>query len=123
VTATGIAGLTLSGGMGSLRRKHGLSCDNLVSAQPMTADGSLLTASERENQDLSWAIRGSDRNFGVVTSFEFRLRPVGPEVFVCFVFYPARRGTEVLRLCERYLAEAPKDVQSVSGTLRASPRS
>ncbi len=110
VTATGIAGLTLSGGMGWLRRKHGLSCDNLVSAQVVTADGSLLTASESENEDLFWAIRGGGGNFGVVTSFEYRLHPVGPEVFVCFVLYPAERAGEVLRFCERYLSEAPEDV-------------
>jgi FAD/FMN-containing dehydrogenase len=82
VTETGIAGLTLSGGIGHLRRKHGLSCDNVVSAQVVTADGSLLTASENENQDLFWAIRGGGGNFGVVTSFEYRLHHVGPEVFV-----------------------------------------
>ncbi|MBD0283129.1 MAG: FAD-binding oxidoreductase [Thermoleophilaceae bacterium] len=110
VSATGIAGLTLSGGMGWLRRRHGLSCDNLVSAQVVTADGSALTASETENEDLFWAIRGGGGNFGVVTSFEYRLHPVGPEVFVCFVFYPAEGGREVLQSCERYLSEAPEDV-------------
>ena len=110
VTETGIAGLTLSGGIGHLRRKHGLSCDNLVSAQVVTADGSLLTASDSENEDLFWALRGGGGNFGVVTSFEYRLHPVGPEVFVCFVFYPADRGQEVLQSCERYLSEAPEEV-------------
>jgi FAD/FMN-containing dehydrogenase len=110
VTRTGIAGLTLSGGMGWLRRKHGLSCDNLASAQVVTADGSLRTASESENEDLFWAIRGGGGNFGVVTSFEYRLQPVGPEVFVCFVFYPADRAREVLQHCERYLSEAAEEV-------------
>jgi FAD/FMN-containing dehydrogenase len=110
VTKTGIAGLTLSGGMGWLRRKHGLSCDNLASAQVVTADGSLLTAGEGENEDLFWAIRGGGGNFGVVTSFEYHLHSVGPEVFVCFVFYPADRAREVLRSCERYLSEAPEEV-------------
>jgi FAD/FMN-containing dehydrogenase len=110
VTATGIAGLTLSGGIGHLRRRHGLSCDNLVSAQVVTADGRLLTASDRENADLFWAIRGGGGNFGVVTSFEYRLHPVGPEVFVCFVFYRARDGREALRSCERHLAEEQEDV-------------
>jgi len=114
VTETGIAGLTLSGGTGHLRRKHGLSCDNVVSAQVVTADGSVLTASENENQDLFWAIRGGGGNFGVVTSFEYRLHPVGPEVFVCFVFYPAERGREVLQSCERYLAEVPEDVSPLA---------
>ncbi len=110
VTETGIAGLTLSGGIGWLRRKHGLSCDNLKAAEVATADGSLLTACESENEDLFWAIRGGGGNFGVVSSFEYRLHPVGPEVFVCFVFYPADRAREVLRFCERYLSEAPEDV-------------
>lgn len=110
VTQTGIAGLTLSGGMGWLRRKHGLSCDNLLSAQVVTADGSLLTASGNEHPDLFWALRGGGGNFGVVTSFEYRLHPVGPEVFFCFVMYPADRSGEVLRFCDRYLREAPEEV-------------
>jgi FAD/FMN-containing dehydrogenase len=114
VTETGIAGLTLSGGIGHLRRKHGLSCDNLVSAQVVTADGSLLTASESENHDLFWAIRGGGGNFGVVTTFEYRLHPVGPEVFVCFVFYRAEDGREVLQSCDRYLADAPEDVSPIA---------
>ena len=105
VTETGIAGLTLSGGIGHLRRKHGLSCDNLVSAQVVTADGSLLTASDSENEDLFWALRGGGGNFGVVTSLEYRLHRVGPEVFVCFVFYPAADAKEVLRACEPYLSD------------------
>jgi FAD/FMN-containing dehydrogenase len=109
VTETGIAGLTLSGGMGHLRRKHGLSCDNVVSAEVITADGSRLTASQDENADLFWAIRGGGGNFGVVTSFEYRLHPVGPEVFVCFVLYPGAHATEVLRSCERYLGDASED--------------
>ena len=114
VTETGIAGLTLSGGIGHLRRKHGLSCDNLVSAQVVTADGSLVTASDSENEDLFWALRGGGGNFGVVTSFEYRLHPVGPEVFVCFVFYRAADAKEVLQSCERYLSEAPEDVSPLA---------
>jgi FAD binding domain/Berberine and berberine like len=114
VTETGIAGLTLSGGIGHLRRKHGLSCDNLVSAQLVTADGSLLTASATENEDLFWAIRGGGGNFGVVTSFEYRLHPVGPEVFVAFVFYPADRAREVLQSCDRYLSEAAEEISPLA---------
>jgi FAD/FMN-containing dehydrogenase len=113
VTKTGIAGLTLSGGMGWLRRKHGLSCDNLVSAQVVTADGRLITASEAENADLFWAIRGGGGNFGVVTSFDYRLHPVGPEVFASFVLYPVERAADVLRFCERYLAEAPEELAPI----------
>jgi len=114
VTKTGIAGLTLAGGMGWLRRKHGLSCDNLVSARIVTADGRLLTVSDEENPDLFWAIRGGGGNFGVVTSFEYRLHRVGPEVFVCFVLYAARRAGEVLRFCARYLDEAPEELAPIA---------
>ncbi|WP_232789623.1 FAD-binding oxidoreductase [Streptomyces jeddahensis] len=110
VSATGVAGLTLSGGMGWLRRIYGLSCDNLVSATVVTAQGNVLSASASENDDLFWAIRGGGGNFGVVTSFEYRLHPVGPEVFFCNVYYPVDRAAEVLRSCERYLSEAPDQV-------------
>ncbi|MER5219967.1 FAD-binding oxidoreductase [Streptomyces flaveus] len=114
VSATGIAGLTLSGGMGWLRRKYGLSCDNLVSAKVVTADGKLVAADASENKDLFWAIRGGGGNFGVVTSFEYRLHPIGPEVFFCFVFYPADRAREVLWSCERYLSAAPDQVGPIA---------
>ena len=110
VSETGIAGLTLNGGMGWLRRKHGLSQDNLVSVEVVTADGRSLTASEDENADLFWGIRGGGGNFGVVTSFEYRLHPVGPEVMFCFVLYPGDRAKEVLRFAEEYVAEAPDEV-------------
>src|SRR4051812_26046587 len=110
VTKTGIAGLTLGGGIGWLRRKHGLSSDNLVSVDVVTADGRFLTASEEENEDLFWGIRGGGGNFGVVTSFEYRLHPVGPEVTFCFVLYPGDQAKEVLQACEEYMAEAPDEV-------------
>jgi FAD/FMN-containing dehydrogenase len=110
VTRTGIAGLTLSGGMGWLRRKHGLSCDNLISAQVVTADGVEITARVGEHEDLLWALRGGGGNFGVVTSLEYRLHPVGPDVFVCFTLYPAERAREVLRSCEAFLEEAPEEI-------------
>jgi FAD/FMN-containing dehydrogenase len=110
VTKTGIAGLTLGGGIGWLRRKHGLSSDNLVSVDVVTADGRFLTASEEENEDLFWGIRGGGGNFGVVTSFEYRLHPVGPEVTFCFVLYPGDRAKEVLQACEEYMAQAPDEV-------------
>ncbi len=114
VSETGIAGLTLNGGMGHLRRKHGLSSDNLVSVDVVTADGGFLTASEEENADLFWAIRGGGGNFGVVTSFEYRLHPVGPEVMCAFVFYPGDLAKEVLRSIEAYMAEAPDEVSLLS---------
>ncbi|HET9561898.1 MAG TPA: FAD-binding oxidoreductase, partial [Propionibacteriaceae bacterium] len=88
VTETGIAGLTLAGGIGWLRRKYGLSCDNLISADVVTANGELVTASSENNADLLWALQGGGGNFGVVTSFEFRAYPVGPEVFLAFVIHP-----------------------------------
>jgi FAD/FMN-containing dehydrogenase len=110
VSETGIAGLTLGGGIGWLRRKYGLSSDNLVSVDLVSADGRFLTASETENADLFWGIRGGGGNFGVVTSFEYRLHRVGPEVMFCFVLYPGERAKEVLGFCQRYVAEAPEEV-------------
>ncbi|QIN81942.1 FAD-binding protein [Rubrobacter tropicus] len=121
VSETGIAGLTLGGGIGWLRRKHGLSSDNLLSVDVVTADGRLLTASETENADLFWGIRGGGGNFGVVTSFEYRLHPVGPEVTFCFVLYPGDRAKEVLRFCDEYAAQAPDEVSPL-GVLGRVPR-
>ncbi|MDS0296449.1 FAD-binding oxidoreductase [Halogeometricum luteum] len=108
VSATGIAGLTLNGGVGHLRRKYGLSLDNLVSAEVVTADGRVRTASEEENPDLFWAIRGGGGNFGVVTSFEYRLHEVGPEVFGLFVWH---RGDseEALRAFRGYAEGASRN--------------
>jgi FAD/FMN-containing dehydrogenase len=114
VSETGIAGLTLNGGMGHLRRKHGLSSDNLLSVDLVTADGRFLMASGEENTDLFWAIRGGGGNFGVVTSFEYRLYPVGPEVMCAFVFYPGDRTRDVLRSAEGYVAGAPDEVSPLS---------
>jgi len=113
VSETGIAGLTLGGGIGWLRRKYGLSSDNLVSVDVVTADGRFLTASASENSDLFWGIRGGGGNFGVVTSFEYRLYPVGPEVMFCFVFYPGDRAKEVLGFYDEYMAQAPDEVSSL----------
>jgi FAD/FMN-containing dehydrogenase len=114
VSETGITGLTLNGGLGWLRRKYGLSSDNLVSADVVTADGRFLTASETENPDLFWGIRGGGGNFGIVTSFEYRLYPVGPEVMVCFVLYPGERAKEVLGFCDEYVAQAPEEVSPLA---------
>ena len=109
VSTTGIAGLTLGGGYGWLRRKHGLSCDNLVSVEIVTADGQVLTASERENEDLFWAIRGGGGNFGVVTSFEYQLHRVGPVVNFVGAMYPIEKTTEILPAWRDYIAQAPPE--------------
>ena len=97
VSTTGVAGLTLHGGLGHLRRKHGLSIDNLVSVDIVTADGQLRRASATENEDLFWAVRGAGSNFGVVTSFEFQAHPVGPMVMVGAVFYPLEEARRCCR--------------------------
>ncbi|WP_227352711.1 FAD-binding oxidoreductase [Haladaptatus salinisoli] len=110
ISDTGIAGLTLGGGMGHVRRKYGLSCDNLVSADVVTADGEFVTASEDEHEDLFWALRGGGGNFGVVTAFEYDCHPVGPEVATCFVWYDGDRATDALRFFRQYTEDAPDEV-------------
>ena len=114
VSTTGIAGLTLHGGVGHLRRKHGLSIDNLISVDIVTADGQLRTASATENEDLFWAVRGAGSNFGVVTSFEFRAHPVGPMVMVGAVFYPLDDVKELLPAWRDYMASAPDELSSIA---------
>jgi FAD/FMN-containing dehydrogenase len=114
VSTTGIAGLTLHGGIGHLRRKYGLSIDNLLSVDVVTADGRLLRASETENPDLFWAVRGAGSNFGVVTSFEFRAHPVGPTVTVGAVMYPAESWREVLPAWRDYMTGAPDELSSLA---------
>jgi FAD/FMN-containing dehydrogenase len=103
VSATGIAGLTLNGGMGWLRRKYGLSCDNLMAAEVVTANGEIIRASETENPDLLWGLRGGGGNFGVVTSFEFKAYQLGPEIAFTFVFYRLEHTKTVLRAHESFL--------------------
>jgi FAD/FMN-containing dehydrogenase len=114
VSKTGIAGLTLSGGIGWLRRKHGLAADNLVSLDVVTADGRVLVANQTENPELFWALRGGGGSFGVVTSFEYRLHAVGPEVFVAFVLYAGERGVEVMRAVDEFVATGPDEVSPLS---------
>jgi FAD/FMN-containing dehydrogenase len=114
VSETGIAGLTLGGGIGWLRRKHGLSGDNLVSVELVTAGGSVLTASADENEDLFWAICGGGGGVGVVTSFVYRIHPVGPEVMVAFVLYPAERASEVMRFVDEFTNAGGDDVSPLS---------
>ena len=104
VSTTGIAGLTLHGGVGHLRRKYGLSIDSLLSVDIVTADGRLLQASATENDDLFWAVRGAGSNFGVVTSFEFQAYPVGPQVMVGAIFYPLEQARELLPAWRDYMA-------------------
>lgn len=110
VSDTGIAGLTLGGGMGHLRRKYGLSCDNLVSADVVTADGEFLTASEDSHEELFWALRGGGGNFGVVTAFEYDCHPVGPDVATCFVWFDGAEAPDVLRSFREYAPDAPDEV-------------
>ena len=107
VSTTGVAGLTMGGGSGWLERKHGLTCDNLLAAELVTADGRQVRAAEDENPDLLWALRGGGGNFGVVTSFEFELHPVGPEVFAGLVMHPPERGRELLKLWRDVMLNAP----------------
>jgi len=109
ISTTGVGGLTLGGGIGYLARKYGLSCDNLVAADVVTADGSLLRASEDEHDDLFWALRGGGGNFGVVTSLEFRLHPVG-EIYGGPIFFELDTAGDVLRFYRDYIAQAPEEL-------------
>jgi FAD/FMN-containing dehydrogenase len=113
VTHTGIAGLTLGGGIGWLMRKYGATVDNLLSVDLVTADGELVTASEDHNPDLFWGVRGAGGNFGIVTSFEYRLHPVGPTVLAGPVYYALEDGFEVLRCYREAAATAPDELTTV----------
>ena len=108
-STTGIAGLTLGGGFGWLSRKLGLSIDNLLSADVVTAAGELVTASETDNPDLFWGIRGGGGNFGIVTSFKFRLHKVGPEVFAGLVVHPLDAARDVLRFYRDFMKTTPPE--------------
>ena len=119
-SSTGIAGLTLGGGFGWLSRKYGLTIDSLLSAEVVTADGRELTASEAENADLFWALKGGGGNFGIVTSFEFRLRDAGPDLLCGLIVHPASSGREVLAEWRKFTATASDDM-TVWTVLRAAP--
>jgi len=108
-TDTGISGLTLGGGYGWLAGKHGLACDNLLSVDVVTADGELVTASARENEDLFWGMRGAGANFGVATSFEYQLHPVGP-VLGGMVIHPMSQAKDFLRFHHEFSCTAPDEV-------------
>ena len=114
VSRTGVAGLTLNGGIGWLRRKHGMSCDNLISVEMVTADGRVLKADEATNPELLWAVKGGGGNFGVVTTFEYRLHRVDPTVFLFLIFYPFESAGKVLTSFRDYMQDAPDDVSPVA---------
>jgi FAD/FMN-containing dehydrogenase len=118
---TGIAGLTLGGGMGWLTRQHGLTIDNLLSARMVLADGRVVRAAADENPDLFWAIRGGGGNFGIVTEFEFALHPVGPLVNLGLFFYGMEQATEALRLARDTIPLLPADVSFQVVALHAPP--
>lgn len=112
VSQTGIAGLTLGGGIGWLMRKFGVTCDNLLSAHIVTADGLFLTTSADENQDIFWGIRGGGGNFGIATEFEYRLHQVGP-VLAGTVYYPAIKTRKILRFYRDYIADIPDELTTM----------
>ncbi|MFW6153188.1 MAG: FAD-binding oxidoreductase, partial [Halobacteriota archaeon] len=116
VSVTGVAGLTLGGGIGHLRCKYGLSCDNLGAADLVTAESSFVTASDDEHPELMWALRGGGACLGVVTAFEFELHPVGPEVATCLVFYHADELRTLARGFHEYVETAPDDVSVLFST-------
>jgi len=121
MTTTGISGLALGSGSGWIERKCGLTCDNLLSIEIVTADGQILTASESENEELFWGTRGGGGNFGVVTEFEFRLHPVGPEVLGGLLMYPAPMAAGVLANFRDFMATAPDEVGAGVALITAPP--
>ena len=119
-STTGIAGLTLGGGFGWLTRKYGMTIDNLVSADMVTADGRKMHVSEDENTDLFWAIRGGGGNFGVVTRFEFALYPVGPEILAGLLVFPLNQAKQVLQKYREFVKSAPVEL-NIWAVLRKAP--
>lgn len=117
VTHTGIGGLTLGGGQGWMMNKYGLTIDNLLSAEVVTADGSILVASPTENPDLFWAIRGGGGNFGVVTMFEYQLHKIGTEVAGGMIIYPFADAKKVLQFFRNYSMETPDELTMIAGLL------
>ncbi|MFX0181918.1 MAG: FAD-binding oxidoreductase [Candidatus Hodarchaeota archaeon] len=120
VTTTGIAGLTLGGGFGYISRKYGLSIDNLISVDIVTAEGEFLTTSKTENEDLFWGLRGGGGNFGIVTSFEYKLQKIGPMVLGGMLLHPMENAPEFLRYYRDFIADAPDEL-TVVPLLRLAP--
>jgi FAD/FMN-containing dehydrogenase len=119
VTHTGVAGLTLGGGLGWVMRKYGLSIDNLLSVELVTANGHSVRASAEENADLFWGVRGGGGNFGIVTEFEFRLSRVGTEVFAGPVYWPMEAAAPVLRFYRDWVADCPDELMTIVVQRRA----
>jgi FAD/FMN-containing dehydrogenase len=119
-STTGISGLTLGGGFGWLTGKYGMTIDNLISADVITADGKKLRASENENADLFWALRGGGGNFGVVTRYEFKLHPVGPEILAGLLVFPFKQAKQVLTQYREFIKSVPEDL-SVWAVFRQAP--
>src|SRR5436190_4053451 len=113
VTHTGLAGLTLGGGIGWLTRRDGLTVDQLLGVDVVTADGEFVKASATENPDLFWGVRGGGGNFGIVTDFEFRLNPLGPIVLAGAVLWSTHDSAEVLRFYREWIAEVPDDLTTI----------
>ena len=121
VTHTGVAGLTLGGGIGWLTRRLGATVDHLRSARVVTADGETVTASDDENPDLFWGLRGGGGNFGIVTEFEFGLHPIGPTVLAGPIYYALEEGVEVLRRYRDVVADAPDELMTILHLRQAPP--
>lgn len=121
VSTTGVAGLVLGSGSGWLERTHGFACDNLLSAEVVTADGRVVVASAHENPDLFWALRGGGGNFGIVTEFTFALHPVGPIVLGGMLMYPADMAGDLLRFWRDFMLDAPDEVGSGVAFITAPP--
>lgn len=121
VTTTGLGGFTLGGGYGWTSSKYGLTCDNLLSAEVVLADGRVVRASATENADLFWGLRGGGGNFGIVTEFEFRLHPLGPIVLAGLELWPLERAPEVLRAWRDYVDGAPDELSTACNVLTAPP--
>jgi FAD/FMN-containing dehydrogenase len=121
VTTTGLGGFTTGGGYGWTSSKHGLACDNLVAAEVVLADGSVVTASEDEHPELFWGIRGGGGNFGIVTEFEFRLHPLGPNVLAGLTIFPIERAPEVVRGWRDFADAAPDELSTACVVLTAPP--